>query len=109
MISYDDFDKIDMRVGKIMQVDDFPQARKPAYQLTIDFGPEIGLKRSSAQITNYTKEELLGKLVVGVVNFPPRHIGPFRSDVLTLGAPDGNGNVIVLTLTHEVPLGGKIF
>src|SRR5215470_12079799 len=68
MISYDDFEKIDMRVGKIMQVDDFPQARKPAYQLTIDFGPEIGLKRSSAQITNYPKEELLGKLVIGVVN-----------------------------------------
>src|SRR5215467_6107179 len=109
MISYDDFENIDMRVGKIMQVDNFPQARKPAYQLTIDFGPEIGLKRSSAQITNYPKEELLGKLVIGVVNFPPRHIGPFRSDVLTLGAPDGKGNVILLTLTHEVPLGGKIF
>jgi len=109
MISYDDFEKIDMRVGKIMQVDDFPQARKPAYQLTIDFGSEIGLKRSSAQITNYTKEELLGKLVIGVVNFPPRQIGSFRSDVLTLGAPDGNGNVILLTLTHEIPLGGKIF
>jgi len=109
MLSYDDFENIDMRVGKIMQVDDFPQARKPAYQLAIDFGPEIGLKRSSAQIINYTKEELLGKLVIGVVNFPPRHIGHFRSDVLTLGAPDGNGNVILLTLTHEVPLGGKIF
>ncbi len=109
MISYNDFEKIDIRVGKIIQVDDFPQARKPAYKLMIDFGPEIGLKRSSAQITNYTKEELLGKLVMGVVNFPPRQIGPFRSEVLTLGVPDGNGNVILLTPTHEVPLGGKIF
>ena len=109
MVSYDDFEKIDIRVGKIIQVDDFPQARKPAYKLTIDFGPEIGLKRSSAQITNYTKEELLGKLVMGVVNLPPRQIGPFRSEVLTLGAPDGSGKVILLTPTHEVPLGGKIF
>src|SRR2546421_12971119 len=109
MISYDDFAKIDIRVGKIIQVDDFPQARKPAYKLTIDFGPEIGLKRSSAQISNSTKEELQGKLVMGVVNFPPRQIGPFRSEVLTLGAPDGNVNVILLTPTHEVPLGGKIF
>src|SRR6266567_6745625 len=108
MISYNDFEKIDIRVGKIIQVDDFPQARKPAYKLMIDFGPEIGHKRSSAQITNYTKEELLGKLVMGVVNFPPRQIGPFRSEVLTLGVPDGNGNVILLTPTHEVPLGGKI-
>jgi tRNA-binding protein len=109
MISYHDFEKIDIRVGKIIQVDDFPQARKPAYKLTIDFGPEIGLKRSSAQITNSTKEELLGKLVIGVVNLPLRQIGPFRSEVLTLGVPDGNGNVILLTPTHEVPLGGKIF
>jgi len=109
MVSYDDFEKIDIRVGKIIQVDDFPQARKPAYKLTIDFGPEIGIKRSSAQITNYPKEELLGKLVIGVVNFPPRQIGPFRSEVLTLGAPDGSGKVILLTPTHEVPLGGKIF
>ena len=107
--SDDDFEKIDIRVGKIIQVDDFPQARKPAYKLTIDFGPEIGIKRSSAQITNYPKEELLGKLVIGVVNFPPRQIGPFRSEVLTLGAPDGSGKVILLTPTHEVPLGGKIF
>ena len=109
MVSYDDFEKIDIRVGKIIQVDDFPQARKPAYKLTIDFGPEIGIKRSSAQITNYPKEELLGKLVIGVVNFPPRQIGPFRSEVLTLGAPDCSDKVILLTPTHEVPLGGKIF
>lgn len=109
VISYEDFEKVDIRVGKIVQVDDFPQARKPAYKLTIDFGPEIGIKRSSAQVTNYTKEELLGKLVMGVVNFPPRQIGPFRSEVLTLGVPDGNDKVILLSPTHDVPLGGKMF
>ncbi|HEY1352324.1 MAG TPA: tRNA-binding protein [Ktedonobacteraceae bacterium] len=109
MISYDDFAKIDVRVGKIVQVDDFPQARKPAYKLTIDFGAEIGIKRSSAQITNYPKAELLGKQVIGVVNFPPRQIGPFHSEVLTLGVSDGNGNVILLTPTAEVPLGSKMF
>src|SRR5579864_1394633 len=103
MITYGDFEKVDIRVGKIVKVDDFPQARKPAYKLTIDFGPDIGIKRSSAQITNYTKEELLGKQIIGVVNFPPRQIGPFQSEVLTLGVPDGNGQVILLTPTHEVP------
>ena len=109
MIAYSDFEKVDIRVGKIVRAEDFPQARKPAYKLTIDFGPEIGLKRSSAQVTNYGKEELLGKLVMGVVNFPPRQIGPFFSEVLTLGVPDGNGNVILLSPTKEVPLGGRMF
>ena len=109
MISYGDFEKVDIRVGRIVKAEDFPQARKPAYKLTIDFGPEIGLKKSSAQVTNYTKEELLGKQVMGVVNFPPRQIGPFFSEVLTLGIPDGNGNVILLSPTREVPLGGKMF
>jgi tRNA-binding protein len=109
MITYSDFEKVDVRVGKIVKVEDFPQARKPAYKLTIDFGPEIGIKRSSAQITNYPKEELLGKQVIGVVNFPPRQIGPFLSEVLTLGVSDGNGNVILLSPTKEVPLGGKMF
>ena len=109
MISYSDFEKVDIRVGKIMKVEDFPQARKPAYKLTIDFGPEIGIKRSSAQVTNYGKEELLGKLVMGVVNFPPRQIGPFFSEVLTLGIPDDKGNVILLSPTKEVPLGGRMF
>src|SRR5215472_5623631 len=109
MISYSDFEKVDIRVGKIVEVEDFPQARKPAYKLIIDFGPEIGIKRSSAQVTNYTKEELLGKQVMGVVNFPPRQIGPFFSEVLTLGVPDDNGNVILLSPTREVPLGGKMF
>ncbi|HJT57081.1 MAG TPA: tRNA-binding protein [Ktedonobacteraceae bacterium] len=109
MITYDDFEKVDIRVGKIVQVEDFPQARKPAYKLSVDFGPEIGIKRSSAQVTNYGKEELLGRLVMGVVNFPPRQIGPFFSEVLTLGVPDGNGNVILLSPTKEVPLGGRMF
>lgn len=109
MITYSDFEKVDIRVGRIVKVEDFPQARKPAYKLTIDFGTEIGLKKSSAQVTNYTKEELLGKQVMGVVNFPPRQIGPFFSEVLTLGVPDGEGNVILLSPTREVPLGGKMF
>ncbi|HLZ61637.1 MAG TPA: tRNA-binding protein [Ktedonosporobacter sp.] len=110
MITYNDFEKVDIRVGKIVQVDDFPKARKPAYKLLIDFGPEIGLKRSSAQITrHYTKEELMGRLVMGVVNFPPRQIGPFMSETLTLGVPDENGEVVLLTPTKDVPIGGKMF
>ena len=110
MISYDDFEKVDIRVGKIIKVEDFPQARKPAYKLQIDFGPEIGVKRSSAQITKYyTKDELLGRLVMGVVNFPPKQIGPFRSECLTLGVPDEHGNVVLLSPTQDVPVGGKMF
>lgn len=110
MITYDDFEKVDIRVGRIVEVQDFPQARKPAYKLTIDFGPEIGVKRSSAQITKYyTKDELVGKLIMGVVNFPPKQIGPFRSEVLTLGVADSNGDVVLLSPTSEVPLGGKMF
>ena len=96
MITFDDFLKVDMRVGRVVAVDEFPEARKPAWKLTIDFGPEIGTKRSSAQITNYAREELEGRLVVAVVNFPPRQIGPFMSEVLTLGASDEDGNVILL-------------
>jgi tRNA-binding protein len=84
-ITFDDFAKVDVRVGRIVAVEDFPEARKPAWKLTIDFGPEIGQRRSSAQITNYAREELEGRLVLAVVNFPPRQIGPFRSEVLTLG------------------------
>lgn len=110
MITYDDFEKVDIRVGRIVEVADFPQARKPAYKLTIDFGPEIGIKRSSAQITKcYTKDELVGKLIMGVVNFPPKQIGPFRSEVLTLGVADANGDVVLLSPTNEVPVGGKMF
>ena len=109
MISWDDFAKVDIRVGRVVRVEDFPEARKPAWKLFIDFGPEIGEKRSSAQITNYTPEQLEGSLVVAVVNFPPRQIGPFMSDVLTLGVPDEDGNVILLRPTHDVPVGGRMF
>lgn len=110
MISYDDFAKIDIRVGKIIDVQDFPEARKPAYKLTIDFGGETGIKKSSAQVTkHYTKEELVGKLVMGVVNFPVKQIGPFMSESLTLGVPDGEDGVVLICPTIEVPVGGKMF
>ena len=110
MITYDDFEKVDIRVGRVIKVEDFPQARKPAYKLEIDFGPEIGIKKSSAQITKYyTKEELLGKLVMGVVNFPVKQIGPFFSECLTLGVADENGDVVLLSPTHEVQPGGRMF
>lgn len=110
MISYEDFEKVDIRVGEIVEVRDFPEARKPAYKLIIDFGGEIGIKKSSARITaHYTKEELLGKQVIAVVNFPPKQIGPFQSEVLTLGLPDENGEVVLITPTKRVPLGGKLF
>ena len=108
-IDFDQFLAVDMRVGRVTAVDDFPEARKPAWKLTIDFGPEIGVKRSSAQITNYAREELEGRHVVAVVNFPPRQIGPFMSEVLTLGVPDEDGNVILLRPTHDVPVGGRMF
>ncbi len=110
MITYSDFEKVDIRVGEIIAVDDFPEAKKPAYKLTIDFGSEIGIKKSSAQITkHYTKEDLLGKQVMGVVNFPPKQIGPFISESLTLGLPDEQGDVVLLTPTKNVPKGGKMF
>jgi tRNA-binding protein len=107
-IEFDDFLKVDMRVGRVTAVEEFPEARKPAYKLTIDFGPDVGVKRSSAQITNYSRDELLGRLVVGVVNFPPRQIGPFMSEVLTVGAADAAGNVILLAPDADVPLGARI-
>ncbi len=110
MIEYQDFEKVDIRVGEIIQVDDFPEARKPAYKLMIDFGPEIGMKKSSAQITkHYSKEDLMGRLIVGVVNFPPKQIGPFISESLTLGVPDENGDVVLLAPMKNVPKGGKMF
>lgn len=96
MIDFDDFLRVDMRVGRIVEVEDFPEARRPAWKLRIDFGPELGLKRSSAQIKNYTREELEGRLVVGVVNFPPRQIGPVRSEVLVLGAVADDHPVLLL-------------
>jgi tRNA-binding protein len=108
VIDYDEFAKVDMRVGRIVDVEDFPEARKPAWKLTIDFGQEIGVKKSSAQITNYPREELEGRLVVAVVNFPPRQIGPVRSEVLVLGASDEEGRVILLGPGSDVPLGARI-
>jgi tRNA-binding protein len=96
VIDYGDFEKVDMRVGRIVAVEDFPEARKPAWKLRIDFGPELGEKRSSAQIANYTREQLEGRLVVAVVNFPPRQIGPVRSEVLVLGAVAGEHPVLLL-------------
>jgi tRNA-binding protein len=109
-ITYPDFEKVEIRVGTITEVKDFPQARKPAYQLLIDFGPEIGIKRSSAQITkHYTKESLIGKQILGVVNFPEKQIGPFISQVLTLGLPDESNNVVLVAPTLPVPNGKKLF
>lgn len=107
--SFDDFLKIDIRTGTILKVDDFPEARKPAWKLTIDFGDEIGVKKSSAQITaHYTKEDLMGKQVLAVVNFPSRQIGPFMSEVLTLGLPDMDGEVVLLSPDQPVPNGGRM-
>ncbi|MEX0918465.1 MAG: tRNA-binding protein [Candidatus Paceibacterota bacterium] len=111
IVTIDDFQKLDIRVGKILEVNDFPEAKKPAYKLRIDFGPEIGTKNSSVQIVAlYKKEELVGNLVLGVVNFPPRKIGLFESEVLTLGVPDAEGKVILITPDKTNPLiGGKLF
>jgi tRNA-binding protein len=108
-ITYDDFAKIDMRVGRIVQADDFPQARKPAYKLRIDFGPEIGVKNSSAQITKYYEPaDLVGRLVLAVVNFPPRQIATFFSEVLTLGVILGEGDICLVHPDRDVPLGSPI-
>lgn len=106
-----DFDKLDIRVGKVIDVQDFPEARKPAYKLTIDFGAEVGIKKSSVQVTkHYKKEELMGKLVIGVVNFPVRQIGPFLSESLTLGVPDETGSCILITPDKDLAVvGGKLF
>ena len=111
MATIEDFQKLDIRTGKIIEVNDFPEAKKPAYKLKIDFGPEIGIKNSSVQIVAlYKKEELMGKLVLGVVNFPPRKIGPFDSEVLTLGVPGAEGKVILITPDKADPIiGGKLF
>ncbi|MBI4091651.1 MAG: tRNA-binding protein [Candidatus Levybacteria bacterium] len=110
MATIDDFQKLDIRVGKIVEVNDFPEARKPSYKLTIDFGSEIGIKQSSAQLVkHYRKEDLVRKLILGVVNFPPRQIGPFVSEVLTLGVPDENHECILVVPDKDVPIGGKLY
>ena len=109
-ISYDDFAKVDIRVGTIVGVDAFPEARKPAFKLRVDFGPGIGVKRSSAQVTvHYRPEDLLGRQVAAVVNFPSRQIGPFMSEVLVLGFPDAAGAVVLVGPSQAVPDGGKLF
>ena len=109
-VSYADFDKVDIRVGRIVEVADFPEARKPAYKLRIDFGPGLGIRKSSAQATKYyAKQDLLNRLVVAVVNFPPKQIGPFMLEVLTLGVPDGEGSVVLIVPERDVPIGGRMF
>ncbi len=110
IISFDDFAKVDIRVGTIVEAEPYPEARKPAYKLRIDFGPGIGIKRSSAQITvHYSIEDLVGRQVAAVVNFPPRQIGKFMSEVLTLGFPDAAGNVVLMMPEQAVPNGGRMF
>ena len=109
-ISFDDFLKVDIRVGRITKAEPFPEARKPAFKLWVDFGGEIGEKKSSAQITkHYALEELVGRQVLAVVNFPPRQIGPVKSEVLVLGVPDEEGEVVLIGPGHGVPLGGRLF
>ena len=109
-IGLDDFNRVDVRLGVIVEAEAFPEARKPAFKLRIDFGPEIGVKRSSAQITeHYALEELVGRKVAAVVNFPPRQIGPIMSEVLTLGFPDANGKVVLVGVDRDAPIGGRLF
>jgi tRNA-binding protein len=107
-VSFDEFQRIDMRVGRVTAVEDFPEARKPAWKLTIDFGPEVGVKRSSAQIMNYAREDLEDSLVVAVVNFPPRQIGPVRSEALVLGAIDDAKGIVLLRPDDDVAVGDRI-
>ena len=111
MATMEDFEELDIRLGRVVEVADFPEARKPAYQLWIDFGEELGVKKSSAQIVSlYTKEELQGKFVLAVVNFPPRQIGPFMSEVLTLGVPDAGGEVVLIAPDEKgAVIGGRLF
>jgi tRNA-binding protein len=109
-ITFDDFMKVDIRVGQITEVHDFPEARKPAFKLTVDLGPEIGIKKTSAQVTqNYTRDELLGRRVLAVVNFPPKQIGKYMSEILVLGVPDENHNVVLIKPDAETPLGGRLY
>lgn len=109
-IAFDDFMKVDIRIGLVVKAEAFPEARKPAFKLTIDFGADIGVKRSSAQITrHYTIEQLTGRKVAAVVNFPPRQIGPFMSQVLTLGFPDADGEVVLVGVDRDAVVGGRLF
>ncbi|MDF1803000.1 tRNA-binding protein [Thalassovita sp.] len=109
-ISFDDFLKVDIRVGRVLRAEPYPEARKAAIKMWIDFGPEIGERKTSAQLTrHYTPETLVGRSVMGVVNFPPRQIGKFMSEVLVLGVPDAEGEVVLLTPEQDVPLGGRMF
>ncbi len=109
-IRWEDFEKVDVRVGKVVEVEPFPEARKPAIKLAVDFGPEVGVKRTSAQLTvHYKPKELVGRQVVAVVNFPPKRIAGFKSEVLVLGVPDEEGAVVLLAPDHEVPLGSRMF
>ena len=110
MIVFSDFEAMDIRVGRVIRAEAFPEARKPAYKLTIDFGSTVGVRHSSAQLTRrYRCDELVGRLVLGVVNLPPRRIGPFVSEVLTLGVPDEHGDVVLVAPDGEVPVGGRLF
>ncbi|MEA3514210.1 MAG: tRNA-binding protein [Nanoarchaeota archaeon] len=110
MAAFEDFQKLDIRVGRIVEVEDYPEARKPSYKLKIDLGNEIGIKKSCAQLVkNYTKENLKNKLVMCIVNFPPRQIGSAISEVLTLGVPDENGECVLIEPEQDVPIGGKLY
>ena len=109
-ITFDDFQKVDIRLGRVLKAEPFPEARKPAFKLTIDFGPDVGVKKSSAQITrHYTPDQLEGRMVAAVVNFPPRQIGPFMSEVLTLGFPDADGEVVLVGVDRDAVVGGRLF
>ncbi|MCZ8087470.1 MAG: tRNA-binding protein [Brevundimonas sp.] len=109
-ISWDDFARVDIRLGRLLKAESFPEARKPAYRLKIDFGPQIGVKKSSAQITrHYAVDQLVGRNVAAVVNFPPRQIGPFMSEVLTLGFPDAEGEVVLVGVDRDAEIGGRLF
>jgi len=110
MATIEDFDKLDIRIGEIIEVQDFPEARNPSYKITVDFGRDTGIKRSSAQLVeNYSKEDLINKKILAVVNFPPRQIGPFISEILILGVPDKNGETILIQPELDVPVGGKLY